>query len=97
MAEKEWEKKKQSMFHYDGWEFEKMLQEAEANILKGIPNTEVAVEGGIMPSPIAAPSPATEQQVKKCKPSAPPRQGTNLLKLLILLSIIPGSTIYIQH
>lgn len=95
MAEKEWEKKKRSMFHYDGWEFEKMLQEAEANILKGIPNTEVAVEGGIMPA--AAPSPATEQQVEKSKPSAPPTQGTNLLKLLILFSIIPSSTLYIQH
>lgn len=32
------------MGHYDGQEFEKMLQEAEANMLRGIPNLEVPGE-----------------------------------------------------
>ncbi|XP_053477827.1 sickle tail protein isoform X2 [Ictalurus furcatus] len=75
-AEKEWEGKRQSMCHYDGGEFEKMLQEAEANMLRGIPSIEVAVEGGIMPSPAAASpaTPATEERVEKPKPSAPTTQ-----------------------
>lgn len=29
------------MGHYDGKEFEKILQEAQANMMKGIPNLEV--------------------------------------------------------
>ncbi|XP_047010065.1 sickle tail protein homolog isoform X11 [Ictalurus punctatus] len=75
-AEKEWEEKRQSMCHYDGGEFEKMLQEAEANMLRGIPSIEVAVDGGIMPSPAAASpaTPATEERVEKPKPSAPTTQ-----------------------
>uniref|UniRef100_A0A673AKC2 Si:ch211-285f17.1 n=1 Tax=Sphaeramia orbicularis TaxID=375764 RepID=A0A673AKC2_9TELE len=40
-AEKEWEEKRQNMGHYDGKEFEKILQEAQANMMKGIPNLEV--------------------------------------------------------
>lgn len=32
------------MGHYDGQEFERMLQEAEANMLRGIPNLEVPGE-----------------------------------------------------
>ncbi|XP_078794754.1 sickle tail protein homolog isoform X32 [Oryzias latipes] len=39
-AEKEWEEKRQNMGHYDGKEFEKILQEAQANMMKGIPNLE---------------------------------------------------------
>lgn len=46
-----------------------MLQEAEANMLRGIPSMEVAVEGGTMP-----PS-ATEGRVEKPKLSAPSTQG----------------------
>ncbi|MCJ8728335.1 hypothetical protein PDJAM_G00003210 [Pangasius djambal] len=74
VAEKELEENQQSMCHYDRWKFEKMLQEAEANMLRGIPGMEVAVEGGIMPSPAAAPPSATEEQVEKPKASAPPTQ-----------------------
>uniref|UniRef100_A0A8C6WYM4 Si:ch211-285f17.1 n=1 Tax=Neogobius melanostomus TaxID=47308 RepID=A0A8C6WYM4_9GOBI len=40
-AEKEWEERRQNMGHYDGKEFEKILQEAQANMMKGIPNLEV--------------------------------------------------------
>ncbi|XP_053092156.1 sickle tail protein homolog isoform X4 [Pangasianodon hypophthalmus] len=74
VAEKELEEKRQSMCHYDRWKFEKMLQEAESNMLRGIPGMEVAVEGGIMPSPAAAPHSATQERVEKPKASAPPTQ-----------------------
>ncbi|CAI5673060.1 unnamed protein product [Oreochromis niloticus] len=40
-AEKEWEERRQNMGHYDGKEFEKILQEAQANMMKGIPSLEV--------------------------------------------------------
>ncbi|KAI5620613.1 sickle tail protein-like isoform X3, partial [Silurus asotus] len=69
VTEKEWEEKRQNMHHYDGFEFEKMLQEAEANMLKGTPSVDV--EDSIMPSPAAAPPSATEDRVEKPKPSAP--------------------------
>ncbi|XP_062336164.1 sickle tail protein homolog isoform X5 [Osmerus eperlanus] len=44
-AEKEWEERRQNMGHYDGKEFEKILQEAQANMMKGIPSLEVGSEG----------------------------------------------------
>ncbi|KAM7390369.1 hypothetical protein PAMA_008504 [Pampus argenteus] len=40
-AEKEWEERRQNMGHYDGKEFDKILQEAQANMMKGIPSLEV--------------------------------------------------------
>ncbi|XP_056155322.1 sickle tail protein homolog isoform X2 [Lampris incognitus] len=40
-AEREWEEKRQNMGHYDGKEFEKILQEAQANMMKGIPSLGV--------------------------------------------------------
>lgn len=64
--EKEWEEKRQNMGHYDGKEFEKILQEAQANMMKGIPNIGVEenqilpsagiVEQGNIPSPVESPS-----------------------------------------
>uniref|UniRef100_A0A3Q1HM34 Actin interacting protein 3-like C-terminal domain-containing protein n=1 Tax=Anabas testudineus TaxID=64144 RepID=A0A3Q1HM34_ANATE len=39
-AEKEWEERRQNMSHYDGKEFEKILLEAQANMMKGIPSIE---------------------------------------------------------
>lgn len=54
------------MGHYDGKEFEKILQEAEANMMKIIPSLEVEenqllpaagiVEQGNIPSPVNSPS-----------------------------------------
>ncbi|KAM9712827.1 sickle tail protein homolog isoform 18-T18 [Menidia menidia] len=41
VAEKEWEVRRQNIGHYDGKEFEKILQEAQVNMLKGIPSLEV--------------------------------------------------------
>lgn len=71
MAEKVWEEKRQTPCHYDGREFDQILHEAEANMLRGIPTMEVAVEGG----PTAVPPSATEGQEEKSKPSASPAQG----------------------
>ncbi|XP_075068066.1 sickle tail protein homolog isoform X16 [Mixophyes fleayi] len=43
-AERKFEEKRQNIDHYNGKEFEKMLEEAQANIMKSIPSLE-------MPSP----------------------------------------------
>ncbi|XP_061661429.1 sickle tail protein homolog isoform X7 [Syngnathoides biaculeatus] len=40
-AEKEWEERRQNMGQYDEREFEKILQEAEANMTKGLPSPDV--------------------------------------------------------
>ncbi|XP_057680047.1 sickle tail protein isoform X2 [Corythoichthys intestinalis] len=40
-AEKEWEERRQNMGQYDEKEFEKILQEAEANMTKGLPSPDV--------------------------------------------------------
>ncbi|XP_028288692.1 sickle tail protein homolog isoform X14 [Parambassis ranga] len=49
-AEKEWEEKRQNMGHYDGREFEKILQEAQANMMKGIPSLEVEDNPALLPA-----------------------------------------------
>ncbi|XP_043824340.1 sickle tail protein homolog isoform X4 [Dromiciops gliroides] len=56
-AEKKWEEKRQNLDHYNGKEFEKLLEEAQANIMKSIPNLE-------MP-PSSVPSPKGETPVDK--------------------------------
>ncbi|KAM4533857.1 sickle tail protein homolog isoform 4-T4 [Odontesthes bonariensis] len=66
VAEKEWEVRRQNIGHYDGKEFEKILQEVQVNMLKGIPCLEVdenqpllsaaIVEQGDNHSPIESPS-----------------------------------------
>ncbi|XP_063777673.1 sickle tail protein homolog isoform X4 [Pseudophryne corroboree] len=40
-AERKFEEKRQSIDHYNGKEFEKMLEEAQANIMKSIPSLEM--------------------------------------------------------
>ncbi|NXH14570.1 SKT protein, partial [Bucco capensis] len=40
-AEKKWEEKRQNLDQYNGKEFEKLLEEAQANIMKSIPNLEM--------------------------------------------------------
>ncbi|CAJ1082035.1 sickle tail protein homolog isoform X3 [Xyrichtys novacula] len=54
-AEKEWEERRQNMGHYDGKEFEKILLEAQANMMKGIPSLEVEENPAVPPV-------ATEEQ-----------------------------------
>ncbi|XP_072507820.1 sickle tail protein homolog isoform X5 [Notamacropus eugenii] len=56
-AEKKWEEKRQNLDHYNGKEFEKLLEEAQANIMKSIPNLE-------MP-PSSVPSPKGDTPVDK--------------------------------
>ncbi|XP_042607751.1 sickle tail protein homolog isoform X5 [Cyprinus carpio] len=68
-AEKEWEEKRQNMGHYDGQEFERMLQEAEANMLRGIPNLEVPSEPE--GSPAVVPT-SLQEVVEKNEPTAAP-------------------------
>ncbi|XP_066574406.1 sickle tail protein homolog isoform X4 [Amia ocellicauda] len=87
-AEKEWEEKRQNIGHYDGNEFEKLLQEAQANMMKGIPNLEVVeAEAPPVPPPphqdeVDTPhtleqlagdeTPHTEPSIEKATKSPPP-------------------------
>uniref|UniRef100_A0A9J7YTZ6 Si:ch211-285f17.1 n=2 Tax=Cyprinus carpio TaxID=7962 RepID=A0A9J7YTZ6_CYPCA len=73
-AEKEWEEKRQNMGHYDGQEFERMLQEAEANMLRGIPNLEVPSEPEGSPAVDLA---SLEEVVEKNEPTAAPAKQAN--------------------
>lgn len=41
------------MGHYDGKEFEKILQEAQANMMKGIPSLEVEENPATLPATAA--------------------------------------------
>uniref|UniRef100_A0A8B9H9S0 Si:ch211-285f17.1 n=1 Tax=Astyanax mexicanus TaxID=7994 RepID=A0A8B9H9S0_ASTMX len=63
-AEKEWEEKRHNISHYDGREFQKVLQEAEATMLRGIPSLEAANEGE------NSQKPAVEETVERPEPSA---------------------------
>ncbi|XP_059901784.1 sickle tail protein-like isoform X3 [Gadus macrocephalus] len=55
-AEKEWEERRQNMGQYDGKEFEKLLQEAEATMMKGAPVSPTASAGGEEPGHPASPA-----------------------------------------
>ena len=68
-AERKWEEKRQNLDHYNGKEFEKLLEEAQANIMKSIPNLE-------MP-PASGPQPKGDAPADKLEPSgqAPPELG----------------------
>uniref|UniRef100_A0A8C7MFZ1 Sickle tail protein homolog n=1 Tax=Oncorhynchus kisutch TaxID=8019 RepID=A0A8C7MFZ1_ONCKI len=71
-AEKEWEERRQNMGHYDGREFERILDEAQANMMKGVPCREVPSEGEAS----AVTSAALEDQVDSPKPVAPTTEET---------------------
>ncbi|XP_034258441.1 sickle tail protein homolog isoform X8 [Pantherophis guttatus] len=75
-AEKKWEEKRQNLDHYDGQEFEKLLEEAQANIMKSIPNLDIPSQATVSPKADAAPvsedSPKTEQELEKAVKSPPP-------------------------
>ncbi|NXC15029.1 SKT protein, partial [Corythaeola cristata] len=82
-AEKKWEEKRQNLDHYNGKEFEKLLEEAQANIMKSIPNLEMppqpspkgdAVEKLEVPEEV----PDGEQdndKLTKSPPPPPPRRS----------------------
>ncbi|XP_049335919.1 sickle tail protein isoform X3 [Astyanax mexicanus] len=69
-AEKEWEEKRHNISHYDGREFQKVLQEAEATMLRGIPSLEAANEGE------NSQKPAVEETVERPEPSATAAQDS---------------------
>ncbi|XP_026562054.1 sickle tail protein homolog isoform X8 [Pseudonaja textilis] len=75
-AEKKWEEKRQNLDHYDGQEFEKLLEEAQANIMKSIPNLDMPSQVTVSPKADAAQvpedSPKTEQELEKAVKSPPP-------------------------
>uniref|UniRef100_A0A8C5HSC7 Uncharacterized protein n=1 Tax=Gouania willdenowi TaxID=441366 RepID=A0A8C5HSC7_GOUWI len=49
-AEKEWEERRLNMGQYDGKEFEKLLLEAQVNMMKGIPSLEVEENTTLSPA-----------------------------------------------
>ncbi|XP_020737977.2 sickle tail protein homolog isoform X14 [Odocoileus virginianus] len=71
-AERKWEEKRQNLDHYNGKEFEKLLEEAQANIMKSIPNLE-------MP-PASGPQPKGDAPVDKLELSDSPNSELDLDK-----------------
>ncbi|XP_023557762.1 sickle tail protein homolog isoform X7 [Octodon degus] len=79
-AERKWEEKRQNLEHYNGKEFEKLLEEAQANIMKSIPNLEMPPVSGPPPKGDAAvdkpelseDSPNSEQDLDKLGGKSPP-------------------------
>ncbi|XP_038952157.1 sickle tail protein homolog isoform X22 [Rattus norvegicus] len=80
-AERKWEEKRQNLEHYNGKEFEKLLEEAQVNIMKSIPNLEMPPTS----SPVAKgdgtavdklelseDSPNSEQELDKLGGKSPP-------------------------
>ncbi|XP_063094597.1 sickle tail protein homolog isoform X5 [Cavia porcellus] len=79
-AERKWEEKRQNLEHYNGKEFEKLLEEAQANIMKSIPNLEMPPASGPPPKGDASvdkpemseDSPNSEQDLDKLGGKSPP-------------------------
>nr|XP_034365725.1 sickle tail protein homolog isoform X11 [Arvicanthis niloticus] len=78
-AERKWEEKRQNLEHYNGKEFEKLLEEAQANIMKSIPNLEMPPASSPVPKGDAvmdklelSDSPNSEQELEKLGGKSPP-------------------------
>ncbi|XP_054581717.1 sickle tail protein homolog isoform X4 [Eptesicus fuscus] len=78
-AERKWEEKRQNLDHYNGKEFEKLLEEAQANIMKSIPNLEMPPASGPKPKGDApgdrlelSDSPSSEQDLDRLGGKSPP-------------------------
>ncbi|XP_061441836.1 sickle tail protein homolog isoform X3 [Rhineura floridana] len=78
-AEKKWEEKRQNLDHYNGKEFEKLLEEAQANIMKSIPNLEMPPQATGSPKAdtaetieVSEETPNAEQETEKPVKSPPP-------------------------
>lgn len=82
-AEKEWEVKRQNMGHYDGREFEKILQEAQANMMKGIPVLDIQEN--------STPPPASSEEQPGNGNPAESLPGTNLSDEPKLESLLDGA------
>ncbi|NXY14315.1 SKT protein, partial [Atrichornis clamosus] len=84
-AEKKWEEKRQNLDHYNGKEFEKLLEEAQANIMKSIPNLEMPAQPAALPKGDAAEKLEVSEEVPdgeqgndkltKSPPPPPPRRS----------------------
>ncbi|XP_009632831.1 sickle tail protein homolog isoform X7 [Egretta garzetta] len=84
-AEKKWEEKRQNLDHYNGKEFEKLLEEAQASIMKSIPNLEMPPQPAALPKGDAVEKldlseevPDGEQdndKLTKSPPPPPPRRS----------------------
>ncbi|NXJ63041.1 SKT protein, partial [Rostratula benghalensis] len=84
-AEKKWEEKRQNLDHYNGREFEKLLEEAQANIMKSIPNLEMPPQPVTLPKgdaveklEVSEDIPDGEQdndKLTKSPPPPPPRRS----------------------
>ncbi|NXT21619.1 SKT protein, partial [Syrrhaptes paradoxus] len=84
-AEKKWEEKRQNLDHYNGKEFEKLLEEAQANIMKSIPNLEMPPQPAALPKgdtveklELSEEVPDGEQdndKLTKSPPPPPPRRS----------------------
>ncbi|NWI85268.1 SKT protein, partial [Pitta sordida] len=84
-AEKKWEEKRQNLDHYNGKEFEKLLEEAQANIMKSIPNLEMPPQPAVLPKGDAAEKLEVSEEVPdgeqdndkltKSPPPPPPRRS----------------------
>ncbi|XP_032736709.1 sickle tail protein homolog isoform X8 [Lontra canadensis] len=79
-AERKWEEKRHNLDHYNGKEFEKLLEEAQANIMKSIPNLEMPPAVGPQPKgdapgdklELSEDSPNSEQDLDKMGGKSPP-------------------------
>ncbi|NXV83917.1 SKT protein, partial [Atlantisia rogersi] len=84
-AEKKWEEKRQNLDHYNGKEFEKLLEEAQANIMKSIPNLEMPHQPAAVPKGDAVEKLEASEEVPdgeqdndkltKSPPPPPPRRS----------------------
>ncbi|XP_070291535.1 sickle tail protein homolog isoform X4 [Salvelinus sp. IW2-2015] len=88
VAEKEWEERRQNMGHYNGREFERILNEAQANMMKGIPSLDVPSEGDTSTAPSAAleePTPeGTQPELSSAKPAIAKPAGPEKLPKSVL-------------
>lgn len=79
-AERKWEEKRQNLEHYNGKEFEKLLEEAQANIMKSIPSLEMPPAASPQPKgdttvdrpELSEDSPNSEQDLDKSGGKSPP-------------------------
>ncbi|XP_066240051.1 sickle tail protein homolog isoform X17 [Saccopteryx leptura] len=79
-AERKWEEKRQNLDYYNGKEFEKLLEEAQANIMKSIPNLEMPPAPGPQPKgdapvdkqELTEDSPNSEQDLDRLGGKSPP-------------------------
>ncbi|NWX52789.1 SKT protein, partial [Steatornis caripensis] len=84
-AEKKWEEKRQNLDHYNGKEFEKLLEEAQANIMKSIPNLEMPPQPAALPkgdavekievSEVVPDGEQDNDKLTKSPPPPPPRRS----------------------